>query len=234
MRAPVSVRLTPDAAAVLTKWRARLEPRRRPSGDLGQIQGWAAKLDGTTVRIAALLHLAAHVGADELVSAATMEGAVQVGMYLIAHARAVFGYVRADERLDGALRVIDWINAKRLTAFSRRDCHRAHQASFRSVGDIDPILGLLTQHGYIRPHDREPSIGRPSPRFDVNPRLTERTKLTEPEREAAFGVDAPRAGVYGSDRSAATAGPSVSLNQGGLVADAMRIIGDDLEYGGLA
>ncbi len=54
-----TIALTPAAAEVLTTWREELEPRRRPDEPLGGVQGWASKLDGATVRIAGLLHLAA-------------------------------------------------------------------------------------------------------------------------------------------------------------------------------
>ena len=46
------LRLSGEAGALLTAWREELEPRRRPDGDLGHIQGWSSKVDGAVVRIA--------------------------------------------------------------------------------------------------------------------------------------------------------------------------------------
>ena len=82
---PYVLTLEPDAVDALTGWREELEPRRRPEGDLGAMQGWASKLDGATVRIAGLIHLMAHVsdGFGRPIGRATMESAICVARYLI-------------------------------------------------------------------------------------------------------------------------------------------------------
>ena len=56
---------------------------------------------------------------------------------------------------------------------------------FRKVTDLDPVLDLLDQHGYIRPRLAEPrpASGRPpSPAYEVHPAVTELTELTQPRR----------------------------------------------------
>ena len=71
--------------------------------------------------------------------------------------------------------------------FTRRDAHRAApRGRFLKAADLDPTLGLLEEHGWLRRVDADasgPKGGRPpSPRFLVNPLhpLTEPTEPTQP------------------------------------------------------
>ncbi len=50
-----------SAAALLHDFQSELEPRLAPTGDLASIADWASKLAGQLVRVAALIHLAAHL-----------------------------------------------------------------------------------------------------------------------------------------------------------------------------
>ena len=186
---PFVLRLDSAAADVLTAWRDELEPRRRPDRDLGAMQGWASKLDGATVRIAGLLHLAA--GPDsfgERISRATMERAISVARYLIPHAQTAFDLMGADGPLEDARRVLRWIVAGQRTDFTKRECHRAHEAHFTRVDDLEPALAILAEHGWIRLAEDPKRPGRPSTRYQVNPgkQTTELTQPTEPPSDPSF------------------------------------------------
>lgn len=166
---PKVLGLSPDGLALFRRWMAEIEPRRRPDADLGHIQGWASKLDGAIVRIAGLLHLAdgLSTGWDHPISQDTIAGAIQIGRYLIEHALAAFDEMGGDPALVGARRVLRWVRQR--SEFTKRECHRAHLSTFHEAGDLDPVLLLLEDHGYVREKPTQATGGRPSRRFEVNP-----------------------------------------------------------------
>jgi hypothetical protein len=188
---PTVLVLDPQAAELLLAFERDLEPRLAADrGDLGHLAGWAAKLVGSTCRLAALLHLASHLrdGWAQPVNPDTFAGAIQLANYLTDHARAVFDLMGGDPRLDDARWLLDWISRTNRTQFSRRDAHvAAPRSRFPKTTDLEPALRLLEEHGYLRRVDAEPSRdpqgrGRPaSPRFLVNPlpRATETTETTK-------------------------------------------------------
>jgi replicative DNA helicase len=188
---PTVLTLAPQAGDLLLDLERDLEPRLAAgSGDLAHLAGWAAKLAGATCRLAALLHLAGHLrgGWARPIGGGTFAGAIRLADYLIEHARAVFDLMGADPRIDDARWLLDWINRTGRTQFSRRDAHAAApRGRFPKATDLEPVLRLLEEHGYLRRVDPEPSHdpqgrGRPaSPRFLVNPlpRATETTETTK-------------------------------------------------------
>jgi hypothetical protein len=187
---PALLVLEPEAGELLLAFERDLEPRLAAgSGDLAHLAGWAAKLAGTTCRLAALLHLAGHLrdGWAQPISPDTLAAAIRLADYLIEHARAVFDLMGADPRTNDARWLLDWITRTNRTQFTRRDAHRAApRGRFPKATNLEPALQLLEEHGYLRRVDPEPSRdphgrGRPaSPRFLVNPlpRAAETTEMT--------------------------------------------------------
>ena len=196
---PVTLTLTADAAELHLDAERVLEPRLEPySGDLAGIQDWAAKLIGTVLRVAGLLHIATQPANWEStpVSGQTMADAVKLGEYLTAHALAAFGQMGCDSDVDDAKALLNWITRNGLTQltkpiyaegsvssvsqweFSKRDLFRGVQSQrFTHVDELDRPLALLEQHGYIRKAQAETTAkgGRPSsPRYEVNPLIGER------------------------------------------------------------
>jgi replicative DNA helicase len=175
---PTMLTLDPHADERLLAFERDLEPRLAADrGDLAYLAGWAAKLAGTTCRLAALLHLAEHLrdGWAHPIGADTLAGAIRLADYLIEHARAVFDLMGADPGVGDARWLLDWISRTGQVQFSRRDAHQAARGRFRKATDLEPALRLLEEHGHLRRVDPEPSRdphgrGRPaSPRFVVNP-----------------------------------------------------------------
>jgi replicative DNA helicase len=183
---PAVLPLTPDANDAVLHLEETLEPRLLPGhGDLAPIIDWASKHVGAIVRIAGLLHLATHRDAARRpISADTIRAAARIGHYYLGHALAVFDLMGADPLIDHARHVLDWIARTGTQHFTRRELFRAMpRGRFAKVGDLDPVLDLLDQHGYIRPRLAEPrpASGRPpSPVYDVHPAVTELTELTQP------------------------------------------------------
>jgi replicative DNA helicase len=196
--------LDQEAGELLLAFERELEPRlAAASGDLAHLAGWAAKLAGATCRIAGLLHLAGHLrdGWNQPIGADTFAGAARLADYLVEHARAVFDLMGADPRVDDARWLLDWITRTGQVQFTRRDAHAAApRGRFPKATSLDPAIGLLEEHGWIRRVDADPvgpRGGRPaSPRFLVNPlpRATEPTQPTKPH---------PPAGSVGSVGSVA-------------------------------
>jgi replicative DNA helicase len=198
---PTILSLDQAAGELLLEFERGLEPRLAAgTGDLAHLAGWAAKLTGATCRIAALLHLAAHLrdGWARPVAADTLTGAIRLAGYLVDHALATFDLMGADPRIDDAHWLLDWINRIGRQQFTRRDAHQAARGRFRKATDLDPPLTLLEEHGYLRRADAEPlnpKGGRPaSPRFLVNP-LPPYTQASEPTQPR------PSASSVGSEGS---------------------------------
>jgi hypothetical protein len=204
---PAVLTLDQEAGELLLAFERDLEPRLAADrGDLAHLAGWAAKLAGATCRLAGLLHLAGHLrdGWAQPIGPGTFTAAIGLADYLIEHARAVFDLMGADQRLDDARWLLDWITRTNHTQFSRRDAHRAApRGRFATATDLEPALRLLEEHGYLRRVDPEPSQhprgrGRPaSPRFLVNPQpraaeMTEMPKTTPGAVSVNSGVSAAR------------------------------------------
>jgi len=180
--------ISPGAARAIEAFETELEPRLDPdTGDLGHVADWAAKLAGAVVRIAGLLHLAdtLHTGWAAPISTDTMTNAVTIGRYLSEHAVAVFDLMGADPEIEKAGVVLRWIKRAGVSTFTRRDAFRGVTGSrFPKVDDLDPALGLLEGHGWIRtsplPLGPKPPGRPPSPVYEVHPMGAELTEPTQP------------------------------------------------------
>src|SRR5207248_670124 len=111
---------TPEARKLLSGYQEEIEPRLRASGgDLADLRDWASKLAGAAVRLAGLLHLAAHLrdGYQRPIEADTMERAIQLGRYFTEHARAAAQPSFPSVSYPGASRAA--LSKRRLTWTSR-------------------------------------------------------------------------------------------------------------------
>jgi replicative DNA helicase len=195
---PAVLTLTPAAAALLLAAERALEPRLDPdTGDLAAIVDWASKQIGATVRIAGLLHLAAHVddGWGRPVTEDTMQAAIRITEYFTAHALAAFDHMGVDPVLADARVLYRWLETARPEKFTKRELFTAvSRARFAKVGALDAPLDLLEQHGWIR---REPEPERTGPGRKPSPAY-----LVHPDLAAETAVSAQRPGRH---RSADTA-----------------------------
>ncbi|MGW4933503.1 YfjI family protein [Streptomyces sp. NPDC004166] len=179
---PAVVQLTPEADAALLAFQERVEPKLAArGGSLGHIADWAGKLAGATARIAALLHLAAHLtkGHTVPVAEATMRDAIALADYFTGHGLAAFDQMGADPTTERARTVLEALRTHKWAEVSKRDLMvKLSRSEFATAADLDPVLGLLEDHGYVRaqPVTRTGGRGRPpSPRYLVHPRLTDPT-----------------------------------------------------------
>jgi replicative DNA helicase len=179
---PAVLTLAPAAAELLLDAERAIEPRLdRDTGDLAGIVDWASKQIGQVARIAGLLHLAAHLrdGWGRQVAEDTMQAALQVGGYYIAHALAAFDHMGTDQVLEDARAVYRWLKRTRPGRFTRREAHMGLSRSrFPKAADLDAPLALLEDHGCIRqvPEPERTGPGRrPSPTYEVHPDLATET-----------------------------------------------------------
>lgn len=175
---PALLQLSPEADAVLLAFQKVTESRLGPDGPLAPVVKWASKRDGAVARIAGLLHLAAHPedGWHKPIEASTMAAATELGNYFTAHALDVFTVMTAGPAHESAVTVLAQLVSSNPTQFTKRELYRSlRPADFPEIGDLDPALALLEEHGWIRqlpPPPRSSKGGRPpSPRYETHPRI---------------------------------------------------------------
>lgn len=114
------VPLSPQALALHKAFRADLEPRLHPkTGDLIEIVDWATKFAGQVARIAGVLSVTEH-GPGLAVSESTMERAVEIGDYLLAHALAAYDAMAETVAARDARALLDWAKRKGATVATMR------------------------------------------------------------------------------------------------------------------
>ncbi len=142
--------------------------------DLEEISDWAGKLQGNTMRIAALLHccLYSNNAAEVPVSEETVQNAREIGRYFLAHAQAAFsimGMSESQEERDAKyiLKRMEKIEEDYTTVRDVfRLCHK--KESFKTMEEFRPKLDILVDHGYIFIEPTTTS-GRPTEKIYINP-----------------------------------------------------------------
>lgn len=150
-------------------------------GIMGQIGDWGGKLVGATTRMAALFHLAEHLTKGHTVPVAevTVRAAIALAEYFISHSLAAFDSMGADRIAERGRTVLEVLRTQGWREVSKRDLMvKLSRSEFRTANDLDPVLALLEDHGYVRAQAVHRTGGRgrpPSPRHLVHPRLTNPT-----------------------------------------------------------
>lgn len=168
---PRELRLERDARERFRAWRASIEPRRRVTGDLASMPGWAAKLDGAALRLAGLLHVADGERGDE-VRVDTLDAATRLlESYFVPHAMRAFDAMSEDEDAARARKVLAWVEGRRAPSFTRDEVRAGFKGRL-NAGELTPILDSLVSLGHLRRSASQPrgGRGRPVERFDVHPR----------------------------------------------------------------
>jgi hypothetical protein len=172
------LRLSPDADDALEDFEREMEPKLHPLGELAHMADWASKLAGTVIRVAGLLHMATYwrestpAPWDRPIDRETMDGAIQIGRYLLEHAQAAYGLMGADPEIERAKFLLSWVTALRKTSLTLRDLFQGTKGRFRRVEAMRPALAILVDRGFLRPRVQpsHPGPGRkPSPVYEVNP-----------------------------------------------------------------
>lgn len=214
--------LSEGARQIFEGFERELEPRLGQFGDLLPIADWGSKLAGAIGRIAGVLHLVVEMEdylqrrrsdgntrtsrerpstyqpSQAPIAGATMESAIQIGRYLIEHARLGFammgtGHATALGCQQDAQYALDWIGGSAKTKFTKRELYKSNKNRFRRVADVGPVLELLVDRHIVR-RDEEPSYGprggRPSEVYIVNPKVL-RNSPARAENPASDGAPSP-------------------------------------------
>ena len=199
---PSIIRLTDGAHRVAEGFYYEIE--KRIKGDLEDIEAWAGKCHGTTMRIAGVMHCCIHGerAAIELVSEETMLAAVNIAFYFIDHAKAAFQMMGATEsqREQDAKYIWKRLLSTGKTEISKRDLHKMckNRSGLERAADMGEGLEELAERGYIRidrvypqnPQNPQnpPRGGRPTEKITINPLALEYEKKKGPGK----GVNSTR------------------------------------------
>ena len=175
--------ISQEAKERFTRFRQWLEPQRGPYGALAGITDWASKLDGYVLRLAGLLHMA-DVAAynsynsynSNVISDATLARAIRFTSYLIPHALAAYAEIGTDPAVEGARLVLRWIEKSDARAFSKQQCYQGVKGTLKRADDLDPVLSLLCDHGYLREIEAPPRVGpgrKAASSYEANPAMFE-------------------------------------------------------------
>lgn len=173
---PVVLPFNIYADDLLAAFEAELEPRLGVDGDLRNVVDWASKLAGLVARIAAGLALSEHPGeTPDFVEERHVEAAIQIGRYLLSHARLALLTATKNEDVVTAERILAWCDRRGIASFTPRDALKALRggdASVQNIGQIHPAISLLIETAHIRRADRvrNRKAGRPpKDQFEVRP-----------------------------------------------------------------
>jgi len=173
---PFKLKLTPAAYGLWKEFQKVVEKDMRNGEIFEHIKDWAGKLPGVAGRLAGLLHCAEHANEQPWkiqINDETLSRTLNLVAYLSRHALAVFDLMGADDDLNSARKVWQWIERNHNESFSARDCFDALKGTFKRMSEINPAFDVLIErhHIYESPHNQ--GVGRPSRKFNVNPIITE-------------------------------------------------------------
>lgn len=165
---PITLHLAPEAVNRMDKLCRSIEAYLR--NEHRDMREWGSKYIGLVLRIAGLLHIAADGDGD--IQMETVENAIQIGSYAFYHALYAYSILGADETIEKALHVVTKLRKLSVTSISRSDLYQKCRGRFfRDAKDMEPVLTLLEQHGYIwLDIPAYSGVGRPSVgKIYVNP-----------------------------------------------------------------
>ena len=143
---PATLRLSDQATETIAQCFAQHEQYLVGEGQ--EISDWANKYIGTVLRIAGLLHAAQ---ADEIssdISSATMENAIRIGQYFLAHARYAYSVMGTDLSVQKAQFVLAKIMKRKVTEIKRSELFQMCRGKFfKKTEDLFPTLELLEDRG---------------------------------------------------------------------------------------
>lgn len=165
---PITLHLAPEAINQMDELCHSVEAYLR--NEHRDMREWGGKYIGLVLRTAGLLHIAADGAGD--IQTKTVENAIRIGSYAFHHALYAYSILGADETVEKALHVVTKLRKLSVTSISRSDLYQKCRGRFfRDAKDMEPVLNLLEQHGYIwLDIPAYSGVGRPSVgKIYVNP-----------------------------------------------------------------
>jgi hypothetical protein len=189
---PILLRLPKDADVYFELFQNEVEPNLAEGGEYSSFRDWAGKLCGAVLRLAGILHLADHAmkapNVPLNIPAQTLKRAIEIGCYLIPHAQAAYAEMGADPLIENAKYVLRWLRREQINflneqiySLTKRDIFNGTKGRFKKVTELDPVITLLEEHGFIRPmlrskpeseNNEKSNRGRKASQlYEVNPYL---------------------------------------------------------------
>ena len=97
-----------------------------------------------------------------------MFAAIKIAMALTPHALMLFDEINSRPTDELARRLVRRIQKDKVTVFTKRDAERWLH---RKAAEVDDVLTVLNERHYVRPEHDIQNYGRPSERWEVNPKL---------------------------------------------------------------
>lgn len=169
--APYLLSLSHEARTTWYAFAQSIEGDLADGGPLCRMRDWGGKLTGQTLRLAGLCHVTLHeIPQHHPISGQTLESAVTLVKLLIEHARAVFNLMGADDSIECAKAILQWLRQERLSTFTGRNALEKVKGRWPKMALVNLGLTILEERGFILTRDLvSGGRGRPSRVFLVNP-----------------------------------------------------------------
>lgn len=172
------IKLSPEADKLAEEYYLWIE--HQLTNELEEIEDWAGKLHGNTMRIAGVLHVIKHKAnsVNVLLEEDTMRSAIEIGKYYLEHSKAAFDIMGLSDppEVQDAKYIISRLEQNdfndkndKINSISKRDALRMCQR-FKTLEEMEPGLRCLEEHGYIAivPEEKK-GPGRRSEKIYINP-----------------------------------------------------------------
>lgn len=168
------IRLSPEADNLAEEFYMWIE--HQLTNELEEIEDWAGKLHGNTMRIAGVLHVIKHKlnSVNVPVEEDTMRSAIEIGKYYLEHSKVAFDIMGLSDppEIQDAKYIISRLGQNDLNDkndfIPKREAIRLCQ-KFKTVEEMEPGLRCLEEHGYIAIIKESQGRGRPSEKICINP-----------------------------------------------------------------
>jgi len=164
-----------EAFGLFTSFRQNIENELGTFGRYSSISPLASKFPGRVARIAGLIHIAEmfqeQCPAEVPISKNTLQRAITIGEYFLAHALALDGGIKRTPEDELANRAIGVIRKNGLCRIKAKDIY---YPLHKTKNEIDPVLERLERKGLIRKEKPKPGKRTGRPEGDiwrVNPYL---------------------------------------------------------------
>jgi hypothetical protein len=145
---PRVIELSAGAKAAWIAFHDRIEAEMAQDGSLECLQDVAGKAAENAARMAAVLTIVEKPAAATIETEAMAAGCNLMAWYL-SEALRLSGWNRMPPRLRNAIRLLDWLRAKKKTEIKRSEIMQFGPATVRQKADADTALVILEEHGWL-------------------------------------------------------------------------------------
>jgi len=112
---------SPEALADWQEFQRTNECQLRPNGAFYTLQGWAGKICGFALRIAAVLHVVKAEDGNTIISGESMANALEIDALLTKHTIATYNLISANQSLQDAKELFGWITEQNNPSFTQTE-----------------------------------------------------------------------------------------------------------------